>query len=97
MEKRKWILYPYCTFHARVIGGFAHPVLSIIPLTITSTNNFKFGRRLDQTFGFFDGTMDKTLIRYHTFLKVPFRAIISIYLKFFGFRRIAINGILHNS
>ena len=24
MKKRKWILYPYSTFHARMIGGFVH-------------------------------------------------------------------------
>ena len=56
-------------------------VLSIIPLTITSTNNFKSGRRIDQTFGFFNGTMDKTLIKYRTILKDLFSCYtLNVYL-----------------
>ena len=33
MKRRKWILYPYSIFHARMIGGFAHPCFINNPAT----------------------------------------------------------------
>ena len=66
LKKRGWILYPYSIFHAKIIDGFVHPVLSIIPqrnITIWLSDTAKAWQ---QSFGlFFGGTMDKTLTKYH--------------------------------
>ena len=36
MKNRKWILYPYSIFHARMIGGFVHHSFINNPATIYS-------------------------------------------------------------
>ena len=66
MKKRGWILYPYSIFHAKITCGFVHHVLSIIPGTEISLSDLLIRPKLNfRSFGlFFDGTMDKTLIRY---------------------------------
>ena len=40
IKKRKWILYPYSTFHARMIGGFVHLCFINNPLIEKTTASF---------------------------------------------------------